>query len=188
MWIIVLCAKVIAAMAQDRTVAYAATIYKPRQEVYDFWRNWPNLPRFARHLKTVEDLGGGKTRWTAEGPQGDVTWEAETTADVPGERIAWRSVGHADVPNHGDVTFRDAPMDRGTEVTVRLAYDIPYGIIGELAAKATGNAPEAEIAEAVRRFKCILECGELFVNEGQPSNIKRGDNVPGQESPKVGFR
>lgn len=175
-------------MAQDSTVAYAATIYKPRGEVYAFWRQWPNLPRFARHLKSVEDLGGNKTRWTAEGPQGDVTWEAETTEDVPGERIAWRSVGHADVPNHGEVLFKDAPMDRGTEVVVKLAYDIPYGILGELAARATGNHPEAEIAEAVRRFKAILECGELPAVEGQSSNRKRGENVPGQESPKVGVR
>ncbi len=175
-------------MAQDSSVAYAATIYKPRREVYAFWRAWHNLPRFARHLKTVEDLGGGKTRWTAEGPQGPVSWDAETTADVPGERIAWRSVGHADVPNHGEVHFKDAPMDRGTEVVVRLAYDIPYGILGELAARATGNHPEAEIAEAVRRFKAILECGEIPTIEGQSSNRKRGDNAPGQESPKVGLR
>ena len=175
-------------MAQDSTATYAATIYKPRGEVYAFWRQWQNLPRFARHLKSVEDLGGGKTRWTAEGPQGDVTWDAETTEDVPGERIAWRSVGKADVPNHGIVTFGDAPQDRGTQVTVQMAYDMPYGIFGELAAKVTGNSPEAEIAEALRRFKCILECGELFVNEGQPSNLKRGDNKPGDESQKVGLR
>jgi uncharacterized membrane protein len=175
-------------MAQDHTAAYAVTIYKRRQDVYAFWREWQNLPRFARHLKRVEDMGNGRTRWTTEGPKGDVSWEAETTEDVPGERIAWRTVGHADVPNHGVVVFRDAPMDRGTEVVVHVAYDIPYGFFGELAARATGTSPEAEIAEAMRRFKCILECGELFVNEGQPSNIKRGDNNPGDPSPKMGMR
>lgn len=175
-------------MAHNNTVAYAATIYKPRPEVYTFWRNWQNLPRFARHLKSVEDLGGGKTRWTAEGPKGDVSWEAETTQDIPNEIIAWRSVGEADVPNHGEVTFKDAPMDRGTEVVVRLAYDVPYGILGELAARVTGNHPEAEIGEAVRRFKTILECGEIPTIEGQSSNRKRGDNAPGDPSPKVGVR
>lgn len=175
-------------MAKNGTVAYAATIYRPREEVYSFWRNWRNLPRFARHRKSVEDIGNGRTKWTAEGPQGDVTWEAETTVDEPGQRIAWRSVGEADVPNQGVVTFKDAPMDRGTEVVAELAYDMPYGIIGEAAAKITGTSPEAEIAEAIRRFKCILECGELFVIEGQPSNIKRGDNMPGDKSPKVGVR
>lgn len=175
-------------MGENRTASYAVTIYKPRKEVYAFWREWQNLPRFARHLKSVAELSGGRTRWTAEGPQGDVTWEAETTEDVANERIAWRSVGDPDVPNHGLVTFQDAPMDRGTEVVAHLAYDIPYGIIGELAAKATGNSPEAEIAEAMRRFKCILECGELPVIEGQSSNRKRGENMPGDPSPKVGVR
>ncbi|RYG39528.1 SRPBCC family protein [bacterium] len=175
-------------MAEDSTVAYAATILKPRQEVYAFWRDWQNLPRFSRHLKKVEDLGNGRTRWTTEGPQGDVSWEAETTQDVPGERIAWQSVGDAKVANHGIVTFTDAPADRGTEVVVRMAYDMPGGIIGETVAKVTGNSPEAEIAESVRRFKTILECGELPLNEGQPSNQMRGDNQPGDISQKVGLR
>jgi uncharacterized membrane protein len=175
-------------MAEEHMAAYAATIYKPRRQVYEFWREWKNLPRFARHLKSVEDIGNKRTRWTTEGPKGDVSWEAETTADVPGEYISWRSLGDADVPNHGEVTFRDAPMDRGTEVIVRVAYDIPYGFLGELAARTTGTSPEAEIAEAVRRFKCILECGELPVIEGQPSNQMRGDNKPGAQSPKAGLR
>ncbi|RYG49559.1 SRPBCC family protein [bacterium] len=175
-------------MAEDSTVAYAATILKPRQEVYAFWRDWQNLPRFSRHLKSVEDLGNGRTRWTTEGPQGDVSWEAETTQDVPGERIAWQSVGDAKVHNHGIVTFTDAPADRGTEVVVHMAYDMPGGFIGEAVAKLTGNSPEAEIAESVRRFKAIMECGELPIVEGQPSNLKRGDNVPGEASPKVGVR
>lgn len=175
-------------MAKGNTVRYAVTIYRPRQEVYSFWRNWPNLARFARHLKLVEDLGNNRTRWVAEGPKEDVSWEAETVEDIPGERIAWRTVGDADVPNDGVVVFKDAPMDRGTEVYAELNYDIPYGIIGELAARVTGTSPGAEIGEAMRRFKCLLECGELPVNEGQPSNLKRGDNVPGDLSPRVGLR
>lgn len=176
-------------MGKGKTAAYAVTIYRPRQEVYSFWREWQNLPRFARHLKSVEDLGEGRTRWTAVGPNDqDVTWEAETTADVPGERIEWHSVGDADVPNEGVLIFNDAPMDRGTEVTAQLAYDVPFGILGEAVAKTSGTSAEAEVGETLRRFKSILECGEIPVNEGQPSNIRRGENKPGDPSPKVGLR
>lgn len=175
-------------MGEHSSAAYAATILKPRQEVYEFWRHWQNLPRFSRHLKSVEDLGNGLTRWTAEGPRGDVTWEAETTEDIPGQRIAWRSVGDADVKNFGEVNFKDAPADRGTEVVVRMGYDLPGGFIGETVAKFTGTSPEAEIAESIRRFKTILECGELPIIEGQPSNQMRNDNKPGDESPRVGLR
>jgi uncharacterized membrane protein len=79
-------------------------------------------------------------------------------------------------------------MDRGTEVICRVAYDIPYGFFGELAARMSGTSPEAEIAEAMRRFKAILECGEIATIEGQSSNRRRGDNRPGDPSPKVGLR
>jgi uncharacterized membrane protein len=176
-------------MGKDSTAEYAVTIYCPRPEVYALWRNWQNFPRFARHLKSVEDLGSGLTRWTAVGPGGEeVTWEAETTADVPNELISWRSIGDPDVPNQGEVVFRDAPMDRGTEVYARLSVDMPHGIIGKAVAKVTGTSPEAEVGETMRRFKCILECGELPVIEGQPSNQRRGENMPGDESPKVGLR
>lgn len=170
------------------TAAYATTILKPRQEVYAYWRNWQNLPKFSRHLKSVEDIGSNRTRWTTEGPRGDISWDAETTQDLPGELISWKSIGEADVSNHGHVTFKDAPGDRGTEVVATLSYDIPGGIAGEAAAKLTGTSPEAEVAETLRRFKCLLEVGELPTIEGQSSNRKRGDNQPGEESPRTGLR
>ena len=175
-------------MPDTKPVRYAATIYRSRREVYDQWRQWENLPRYARHLKSVEDLGNARTRWTAEGPNGDVTWEAETYEEIPGERIAWRSVEGSEVMTNGSVEFRDAPMDRGTELYCSMNVDVPGGFFGSAAAKMTGNDPEQEIAEAMRRFKAILECGEVPINEGQPSNIKRGDNMPGDPSPKVGLR
>lgn len=175
-------------MPDTKPVQYATTIYRPRQEVYDQWRQWQNLPRYARHLKSVEDLGNGRTRWTAEGPNGDVTWEAETYEEVPGQRIAWRSLEGSDVMSNGVVEFRDAPMDRGTELYCSMDVDVPGGFFGRAIARMTGNHPQQEIDEAMRRFKAIMECGEVPINEGQPSNIKRGDNMPGDPSPKVGLR
>lgn len=175
-------------MDNANSAAYAATILRPRQEVYEFWRDWQNLSRYSRHLKAVTDLGDGRTRWTAEGPQNDITWEAITKEDIPGERIIWESVEGSDIHHRGVVMFSDAPGDRGTEVMVRMAYDMPGGIVGEAIAKWTGNSPESEVAESVRRFKAILECGECPVIEGQPSNQMRRENIPGDESPKAGLR
>ena len=175
-------------MSEGTKVRYAATILAPREQVYQYWRQWENLPRFSRNLKAVEDLGDGQTRWTAEGPDGDVTWMAKTLADVPNERIAWQSIHDTKVPNEGLVQFADAPGERGTEVVVEMSYEAPFGVFGVLAAKVTGNEPEQAIAETIRRFKAILECGELPTVEGQPSNQMRGDNRPGEASPKVGLR
>ncbi len=171
-----------------KPVVVTATILKPRQEVYAFWRDWQNLPRFSRHLKSVEELLPGKTQWTAIGPRGDVTWGAETTEDVPGEAIAWRSLKGADVENAGRVSFSDAPPGRGTEVKVSLVYDAPGGALGVFAAKLVGLEPEQEVADSVRRFKSILECGEVPVVEGQPSNVMRGESKPGDASKTAGVR
>jgi uncharacterized membrane protein len=175
-------------MTDGTAISYAATILKPRQEVYDFWRRWENLPRFSRHLVAVEDLGKGRTKWTAEGPKEPVTWYADTIKDVPGETIHWKSLGNSDIHHEGHVDFVDAPGGRGTEVTVRMMVDVPHGAAGEAYLKMKGADPKQEVAESLRRFKAILECGELPVTEGQPSNRARGDNKPGQESKKVGLR
>lgn len=169
-------------------VVVTTTILKPREEVYAFWRNWQNLPRFSPYLKSVEESGSNRTKWVAKGPRGDVEWEAETVNDEPGRLISWRSLDGADVQNAGKVEFSDAPGQRGTEVKVSLQYDAPGGAIGAFAAKVTGLEPEQEVAESVRRFKAILECGEVPVNEGQPSNQKRGDNMPGDPAPVRGLR
>jgi uncharacterized membrane protein len=90
--------------------------------------------------------------------------------------------------SNGSVEFRDAPMDRGTEVYCSMHVDVPGGFLGKAFAKLKGDHPQQEMDDAMRRFKAILECGEVPINEGQPSNIRRGDNMPGDRSPKVGLR
>lgn len=169
-------------------VIVTTTILKPRDEVYAFWRDWKNLPRFSPYLKSVEETLPGRTQWTAKGPTGDVKWEAETTVDEPGRTIGWRSLKGVDVENAGRVEFSDAPGHRGTEVRVSLEYSAPGGALGAFAAKLSGLEPEQEVAESVRRFKSILECGEVPVVEGQPSNQKRGSSMPGDAAHIRGVR
>ena len=169
-------------------VIVTTTILKPRNEVYAFWRDWNNLPRFSPYLKTVQETGPGRTHWVAKGPTGDVEWDAETTVDERDATIGWRSLPGADVANAGRVDFSDAPGDRGTEVKISLSYDAPGGKIGAFAAKISGLEPEQEVAETLRRVKAILECGEVPVVEGQPSNQMRGSSKPGDPAPLRGVR
>ncbi|RYG31174.1 SRPBCC family protein [bacterium] len=171
-----------------RPVIVATTILKPRSEVYAFWRDWSNLPRFSPYLKTVQETSAGRTHWVAKGPTGDVAWDAETTVDERDRTIAWRSLEGAQVANAGQVEFSDAPGDRGTEVKVSLSYDAPGGKIGAFAAKLSGLEPEQEVAETLRRVKAILECGEVPVVEGQPSNQMRGSSQPGDAAQVRGVR
>jgi uncharacterized membrane protein len=142
------------------------TVARPREEVYSFWHDFQNLPRFMKHLESVTDMGHGRSHWKAKAPAGStVEWDAEITADQPNELIAWHSLGNADVSNSGMVRFVQAPGGRGTEVHVDLRYDPPGGALGALFAKMFGEEPGGQIADDLRRFKQVMEIGEVMLSD-----------------------
>ena len=108
------------------------------------------------------------------GPGGvRATWEAELTADEPGRLLAWRSTPGADVDIAGSVRFTDAPGGRGTEIKVILTYAPPGGKVGAVAAALLGRGGDRLVREALRRFKQLMEAGEVAVaarhREAEPS-------------------
>jgi uncharacterized membrane protein len=147
-------------------VRRSITVGRPREEVYSFWHDFQNLPRFMKHLESVTMTGNGRSHWKAKAPAGSsVEWDAEITADQPNELIAWHSLGNSDVSNSGMVRFTQAPGGRGTEVHVDLRYDPPGGAIGALFAKMFGEEPGGQIADDLRRFKQVMEIGEVMVSD-----------------------
>jgi uncharacterized membrane protein len=143
-------------------VTKAITVRRPIDEVYAFWRDFQNLPRFMSHLEAVQVMGEGRSHWRAKAPAGaTVEWDAEMIEDRPNELIAWRSLEGADVPNSGSVRFRPAPGEQGTEVEVELQYDAPGGKLGRLVARLFGEEPSQQVAGDLRRFKQVLETGEI---------------------------
>lgn len=154
-------------------VEEAVTIMKGADELYSFWRNLENLPRFMSHLKEVKQLDQKRSRWIARGPLNlPVEWEAEIINEEPGKLIAWKSMGSAMVDSSGSVRFLEQGDDRGTEVRVTLDYIPPAGRIGATIAKLFGREPEQEIRKDLRRFKQLHEAGEIATNAaGEP----RGD-------------
>lgn len=145
------------------------TIRKPASEVYAFWRDLENLPRFMAHLEQVRATGERTSHWTADAPFGkNVGWDAEIVEEVPGERIAWRSTGNADVPNAGNVRLQPAPDGVSTEIHVVLVYDIPGGTIGKAVARYFGEEPHQQLDDDLRRLKQVLETGEVVRSDGAP--------------------
>jgi uncharacterized membrane protein len=66
------------------------------------------------------------------------------------------------------VTFTTAPGDRGTEIHVRIEHDAPAGKVGEMVLKLTGNEPVAKVKDALRRFKQLVETGEIARSDAVP--------------------
>jgi uncharacterized membrane protein len=143
-------------------VLESVTINRSITEMYRFWRNLENLPQFMRHLVSVEKLTDTISRWRAKGPAGvTVEWEAEVYNEVPDKLIAWRSLEGSSVISAGSVNFDDAGPGRGTRVTVHLQYSPPGGKLGAKIARLFGADAETEIREDLRRFKRLLEAGEV---------------------------
>jgi len=136
-------------------------IARPPEELYRFWRNLENLPRFMGHLKSVKTLSHLHSRWVARGPLGlGLAWNAEIITENRPEVIGWRSLPGSAVETAGSVHFNYAPDGRGTEVRVVLKYDPPGGKWGLSLARLIGEDPEQEIEEDLCRFKRIMEAGQ----------------------------
>lgn len=153
-------------VSQGLDVRHAITVNRPVETVYQFWHNFENLPRFMRHLESVQVTGEQRSHWKAKGPAGiTVEWDAEVVTDRPNEQIAWRSLEGADVQNAGSVRFKAAPGGRGTEVRVDLQYAPPGGKLGAVIAKLFGEEPVQQVIDDLRRFKQVMEIGEVVVSD-----------------------
>jgi len=158
---------------QPIKVEKTVTINKPADELYRYWHNFENLPTFMKHLKSVRVDNEKRSHWIANAPLGNsVEWDADILEDRENEFISWASVEGADVDNSGFVRFKKAPGDRGTEVKVVLEYNPPGGALGATVAKLFGEEPEQQIGDELRRFKMLMETGEIATTEGQPSGRK----------------
>lgn len=143
----------------------AVTIARPRETVYQTWRDFSNLPRFLAHVEHIEVVTPQRSRWTVKAPlQKTEKWTSYVTEDIPNERIAWESEGGATVPNFGWVEFRDAAGRRGTEVRALIAYRPPYGEAGRLLGMFLPETPSHQMRDDLRRFKQFMETGELAVS------------------------
>jgi uncharacterized membrane protein len=143
-------------------VRESVRIERPLAEVYRFWRQVENLPRFMTHLKSVTQLSDGRWRWVAEGPGNvAVEWDAEIINEVENKVIGWRSLPGSDVATAGSVNFESVRGGRSTQISVHLQYAAPGGRLGALVASIAGREPSQTIREDLRRLKQLLEAGEI---------------------------
>jgi uncharacterized membrane protein len=157
---------------ESAVVGRTVTIGRPRDEVYAFWRDFPNLAGIMENIERIDTIDARRTHWVVKGPAGrTVEWDSIVTDDEPGRLIAWQSVEGADVRNSGRVEFLDAAPGRGTMVRATIAYDPPGGTIGQWIAKLFQREPNLQVRRDLRRLKQFLETGEVTSSAG-PSGRK----------------
>ncbi len=156
-------------------VGRTVTINRPREELYAFWRDFRNLARFMENVERVEVGDDRRSHWVVKAPAGrTVEWDSVITEDEPGRLIAWESVEGADIKNAGRIEFRDGPPGRGTEVSATILYDPPAGDLGKLIAKLFQKEPKIQARRELRRFKQLMETGEIPVAFKEDNSAPRG--------------
>lgn len=158
-----------AEQSQSSSCATSSIIVNvPRERAYSFWRDFSNLPQFMNHLKSVEVSDGRHSRWVAYGPMNkEIEWDAEITDEQENERILWQSIEGSDISMLGIVEFTEAVGKRGTLIKVNISYESPGGALSNTAAKLLGKDPSFLMRQDMRRFKALLEAGEIPTTEGQ---------------------
>lgn len=155
-------------------------VNRPANELYRFWRNPENLPRIMHYLKEVCVLDDRRSHWIAKGLAGEsIEWDAEIFNERENELIAWRSFPGGDLETAGSIHFKPLPAGRGTAVTVSIKCNPPGGKIVAGLASILGVGVEQRISDDLRRFKQMMEAGEIATTEGQPSGRPKSTLRPG---------
>lgn len=150
-------------------VRASLTVGRPADELYAYWRQLENLPRFMKNLEFVTEEGG-ISHWVGKSPLGmKISWDAKIVDDRPGRVISWRSLAASQIDNSGWVRFEPATGGRGTVVRVHMDVKTPENLFGRALARLTHKGVELEVQEDLRRFKALMETGEVPSIEGQPA-------------------
>ena len=153
-----------------RLIKHVTVIERPAQELYDYWRNVENAPRFMTGVESVTKTGPDRSHWVSAGPFGKTfEWDSEVFHDEPGRLFAWKTLPGADVAHAGAIKFEPNTGGRGTVVTIEVNYEPPAGMLGVAVAKLLGQDPDAMTKENLRQFKQLMEAGEIATIAGQPS-------------------
>jgi uncharacterized membrane protein len=166
------------ALDRRRAVDIQKSLYidAPVDQVYAFWSNYENFPLFMSHVREVEDLGTGRSRWSVSGPGGvPIVWTSVLTQQAPDQVIAWRSESGSMLENAGVIRF--LPAGTGTRVNLRLCYYPPAGGAGQAVAELLGSDPRAKLNEDLGRMKELLEATRRSETHGKESQPGVRDDV-----------
>jgi uncharacterized membrane protein len=134
-------------------------IAAPVEQLFEFWSNCENFPRFMSNVREVRNLGEGRSHWIVAGPKGvSVEWDVVLVEKIPNQVLAWRTVPGAPVEHAGMIRFDPSP-DGTTRVDIKMSYNLPAGALGDVVASLFGADPKGEMDADLMRMKTMIETG-----------------------------
>jgi len=171
--------------ASRRSVERTVTIMRPLAELHATLRNVLRWPMFVDAIESVEARDAGGAVLHLRGADGRrLTCVLALVQDQPDAELVW------DVSDQGGrrlgrliVALGPAAGARGTEVRLTAQVegdgDGATMTVASWAAKLAGEAPEQQVRRILRRFKQLMETGEITTAAG-PSGTRQSDPVLGR--------
>ncbi len=153
------------------------TIRASEDELYRLWRDPQHLSRIMDHFATVTAVDGGRHYWVIPLPIGQIAWNTRTVAEHPSESLRWEPLAGPRIFDDVSVHFRPAPGDRGTEVTLRIRFALPSGIVGCVVMGRIDTGLGLLVNTVLRRSKSLVETGEIPTLAHNPSARGSGDTI-----------
>lgn len=142
------------------TIEARVTIQRSIDDVFRFYRDFRNLPRFLGDVTAIEPLVGATYRWTIQGPLGvRVKWTVRVTEEVANELIRYETVTSPGLRTYWEIHFAPGPDAGQTEV--REVMRTPLGRVGRAALALIGKFPVEEVSSNLHRLKEVMETGSV---------------------------
>jgi len=146
--------------AEEKVITASVVIRRPVREVFGFYRDFTNLPRFLGDVMEVEQLDPVTSRWTIQGPLGVRThWKIKVTEERVNELLRYETVTSPLLRTEWEVHF--APGSLTDETEVREMMKAPLGRVGRAGLALIGKFPAEEVSANLNRLKDLLETGKV---------------------------
>lgn len=131
----------------------------PVADVFSFWANYQNFPRFMSNVREVRETGENRSHWIIAGPAGTpIEWDTVVTNYVPNESIGWRTEPQSPIRHAGIVKLQPNP-DGTTRLDIRMSYNPVAGALGHALASIFGADPKSEMDADLMCMKSLIETG-----------------------------
>jgi uncharacterized membrane protein len=158
-------------------VRRSITIDRSPEELYEFWRDPINLAHIVAHFAQVTPRPHGITHWRVRGPLKQVLeWDSRYIEEQPGLKLVWETIPGSTFVNRGEITFEPASQGAGSEVRLIMQFEPPLGPVGLGVVKALKMLPRGIAGKSLRRFKSLVETGEVPSLRRNPSGRGASDN------------
>lgn len=154
----------------------SVTIGRSTEELYRFAHDPHNLAQIVGHFAEVTPLPDGLLHWRMRGPLRNVfEWDTRIEEQT-NQSLSWETLPGSAIVSRGSMTFKPAPDSKGSEVSLFMKFEPPLGAFGAGIANWLHKVPRAVAGQTLRRFKSLVETGEIPSLGSNPSGRGSSDS------------